>query len=94
MGTTERGQDNSVCEMHSRGLPISAGKMSGPEWSGVTELPRTTPDVLYHGWVAKAAGGDGFLFILICGGWSWPFQGRRIEEIQGSEFLTEKAPGS
>lgn len=33
MGTTEGGQDNSLCEVHSRGLPVSAG--TSQELSGL-----------------------------------------------------------
>lgn len=67
---TTGGQFNSVCEMHSRGLPVNAGKMSGAEWSGVIEHPSTPPDALHQMWVARAGCGAGFLFILICEGLS------------------------
>lgn len=70
MRTTEGGQDNSVCEMHSRGLPVNAGKMSGAEWFGVIEHPSTPPDAFPQVWVARAGYAAGFLFILICKGLS------------------------
>lgn len=47
MGTTEGGQDNAVCIMPFRALPVSAGKMSGAERSGGTSSQHSPPDVLH-----------------------------------------------
>lgn len=66
MGTTERGQDNPVCEMHSRGLPISAGKNVRSEWSGVIEHPSTPPDELPQcGWQGLGRGLASFSFTFV-----------------------------
>lgn len=48
MGTAKGGQDNSIFEMHSRGLTIIARKMSGAEESGAAEGSTIRPDALCH----------------------------------------------
>ena len=88
MGTKEGRQDNPACEMRFRGLPVSAGKMSGAKQSGEIERPSTLLQMYFI-----SVGGQGW-------GWGWlPFHshlelswacpGRRIES-QGLELLTKR----
>lgn len=81
MGTAEGGQDNSIFEMHSRGLPIIARKMSGAEGSGVAKRPRTHTDALGQSQVARAGGGTSS---LSC---SWSSQGRRTASGESELFM-------
>lgn len=67
-GGNSRGRPGRfTCEMHSRGLPVSAGTVSGAEWSGVTEHPGP---LQMQGWLARAGGGAGFLFTSVRESWS------------------------
>lgn len=88
LGTAKEGWDNSICEMHSRGLPVSARKMSGAKWSGVTEYTPNPTDALHQDrWLSAGVGRTTFILKLICRV-DEPTQDRRIEP-QGSELTGE-----
>lgn len=88
MGTTEGGQDNPACEMRSRGLPVSAGKMSGAEQSGGIERPSTLLQMYFISVGGQSWGWGWLPFHSHLWGWSWACPGRRIES-QGLELLTK-----